>query len=146
MDLPALYLSSYILKHKSQYYINLRNVTEKNDWESWILYMLDMVEVTARSGRERIEKIENLMSKMATEIRLKLPKVYSKDLLEILFQLPYTKRSFVEMKGLGNVKTSGSYLRLLEEEGFLTSTTVGKEKLYLNLQLMEILRTDESIK
>ncbi|KAB2880044.1 Fic family protein [bacterium] len=140
MDLPALYLSSYILKNKNTYYVNLRNVTEKNDWESWILYMLDMIEVTSQKGRERIEETKTLMKSMGGKIQKKLPKIYSKDLLEILFRLPYTKRNFIETAGLGNIKTSGSYLKSLEEKGFLKSVTVGKEKLYLNFQLMEILK------
>ncbi len=142
MDLPALYLSSYILKNKNEYYINLRNVTEKNDWESWIMYILDMIEVTAKSGRDRIEKIEKLMKYMGEDIQKKLPKVYSKDLLEILFHLPYTKRNFVETAGLGNIKTSGNYLKSLEGKGFLKSIIIGKEKLYLNFQLMEILKQE----
>lgn len=142
MDLPALYLSSYILKNKDKYYINLRNVTEQNDWENWILYMLDMVEETAKSARSRIKKIETLMNKMSDEIQTTLPKIYSKDLIEILFQLPYTKRNFLEKAGIGNIKTSGNYLKNLETKGFLKATTVGKEKLYLNFRLMEILKSD----
>jgi Fic family protein len=140
MDLPSLYLSSYILKNKSQYYTNLRNVTEANDWESWILYILDMIEVTAQNGRNQIAKIEKLMKSMSDEIQTQLPKIYSKDLLEILFRLPYTKRNFIEKAGLGNIKTSGNYLKSLEEKGFLRSIIVGKEKLYLNYRLMEILK------
>jgi hypothetical protein len=66
-------------------------------------------------------------------IQKKLPKVYSKDLLEILFRLPYTKRNFLERDGIGNIKTSGTYLENLEEARFLKSVIVGKEKLYLKL-------------
>jgi len=140
MNLPALYLSNYIIKHKNDYYTNLRNVTEKGDWETWILYMLDMVEQTAKKGREQIAEIEKVMNKMGAEIQKKLPKVYSKDLLEILFRLPYTKRNFLEDAGLGNLKTVGNYLKELEEAGFLKSEQVGKEKLYLNYKLMEVLK------
>lgn len=140
IDLPALYLSSYILKNKNKYYVNLRNVSEKNDWESWILYMLDMIEVSAQNGRNRIGEIEQLMKATGDEIQKQLPKVYSKDLLEVLFRLPYTKRNFIENAGLGNIKTSGNYLKNLEDKGFLKSIIVGKEKLYLNFKLMDILK------
>jgi hypothetical protein len=40
---------------------------------------------------------------------------------------------------LGTPKTVGNYLIALEEEGFLKSVRVGKEKLYLNQRLMNIL-------
>jgi Fic family protein len=141
IDLPSLYLSSYILNNRSEYYKLLRNVTEKDDWENWIIYILDMIEVTAQKGSEKIVVIEKLMSEMGEQIRKKLPKIYSKDLLEILFRLPYTKRNLLESAGLGNLKTSGSYLKSLEDTGFLRSIQVGKEKLYLNFKLMDALKS-----
>lgn len=140
MELPALYLSKYILKNRNEYYGYLRRVTEKNEWENWILYMLNMVEVTALHGRNRIKRIEELMKTMGSEIQKKLPKVYSKDLLEHLFRLPYTKRTALEKAGLGTAKTVGNYLNSLENMGFLKSMMVGKEKLYVNFKLMELLK------
>lgn len=140
LDLPALYLSSYIIEHKDEYYTNLRKVTEDENWEDWILYMLDMVEKTAFKGRQQITKIETLMNDMGIEIQQKIPRIYSKDLMEQLFRLPYTKRNQLEKAGLGNLKTVGNYLKELEKEGFLKSEQVGKEKLYLNFRLLEVLK------
>ena len=102
--------------------------------------MLDMVEQTAIKGRQQIAAIEQLMAKMGAGIQKELPKVYSKDLVELLFKLPYTKRSFLEKAGLGNLKTVGNYLNDLEKAGFLKSEVVGKEKLYLNFELMNVLK------
>ena len=141
MDLPALYLSSYIIEHKKAYYTNLRDVTENGNWEDWILYMLDMVEETALKGRQQIAAIEKLMNEMGAEIQEKLPKIYSKDLLEVIFKLPYAKRNQLESAGLGNLKTVGNYLKELENHGFLKSEKVGKEKLYLNFRLLEVLKS-----
>lgn len=142
LDVPAIYLSGYINKNKSEYYQTLRNVTEKNDWEPYILYMLDMIEQTAKKGINRLESILNLMDEFTLEIKNKLPKVYSKDLVEIIFKLPYTKRQNLIDAGLGTPKTVGNYLIALEENGFLKSTRVGKEKLYLNSKLLEILEAE----
>jgi Fic family protein len=140
LDLPALYLSDYIIRHKNEYYANLRRVTEEQDWASWILYMLDMIEQTSSKGRHQIIEIERLMEQMSVEIQEKLPRIYSKDLIEVLFKLPYTKRSQLELAGLGNLKTVGGYLKVLEENGFLKCEQVGKEKLYLNYRLLELLQ------
>ena len=139
LDTPAIYLSEYIIKNKAEYYNCLRDVTEKNDWESYILYMLDMIEVTSIKGLERIRNITIAMERTADEIKNKLPKIYSKDLIEILFRLPYTKRQHLINENLGNAKTVGNYLQKLEEHGFLKSIKVGKEKLYLNDQLLNVL-------
>jgi Fic family protein len=139
LDIPALFLSEYIIKHKDMYYRGLRSVTENNDWSSFILYMLDMVEMTALKGLERLESIVQLMETTGQEIKERLPKVYSKDLVEVIFKLPYTKRQSLIDLDLGTPKTVGNYLIALEDEGFLTSVRVGKEKLYLNRSLMDIL-------
>ncbi|MBZ9650892.1 Fic family protein [Psychroflexus montanilacus] len=139
LDSPAIYLSDYIIRNKADYYIKLRKVTENKDWEGWILYMLEMVEYTANKGLERLKDITRLMQEMAAEIKEKLPKVYSKELVEILFRLPYTKRKFLVDAKLGTPKTVGIYLMELENTGFLISEKVGKEKLYLNHRLMAIL-------
>jgi hypothetical protein len=79
------------------------------------------------------------MQKMSEEIKNELPKVYTKDFIEILFKLPNTKRQNLIDKGMGTPKTGGNYLIALEDKGFLTSVKVGKEKRYLNHRLMEIL-------
>jgi Fic family protein len=139
LDTPAIYLSEYIIKHKADYYKKLRSVTENNEWENYILYMLDMIEKTSVKGLERLNKITTIMDKTTNDIKTKLPKVYSKDLVEILFRLPYTKRQHLIDENIGNPKTVGNYLQTLEENGFLKSVRVGKEKLYLNQRLLKIL-------
>jgi Fic family protein len=139
LDIPALFLSEYIIKNKDTYYKGLRAVTENNDWSMFIIYMLDMVEHTASKGLERLESIIQLMDTTGQEIKEKLPKVYSKDLVEVIFKLPYTKRQNLIDIGLGTPKTVGNYLIALEKKGFLKSVKVGKEKLYLNQPLMSIL-------
>lgn len=139
LDVPALFLSEHIIKHKDMYYEGLRSVTENNEWSTFIRYMLDMVETTAIKGLERLESIVQLMDTTGQEIKEKLPKVYSKDLVEVIFKLPYTKRQNLINADLGTPKTVGNYLIALEEAGFLKSIKVGKEKLYLNRPLMNIL-------
>jgi len=140
MERPALYMSNYIMSHKKDYYSTIRMVTEKGDWESWIMYMLDMVEKTATKSRKQIAEIEIVMEKMKVRMQQELPKVYSRSLIEDLFKLPYTKRIFLVEAGVGNLKTVGNYLNELEKAGFLKSEQVGKEKLYLNVELMKILK------
>ena len=139
LETPAIYLSEYIIKNKADYYKSLRSVTEKNDWENYILYMLDMIEETSNRGLERLGKIAKAIEKTAEEIKTKLPKVYSKDLVEILFRLPYSKRQHLVDENIGSLKTVGNYLNILENNGVLKSVKVGKEKLYLNERLLKIL-------
>lgn len=139
LDIPAIYLSEYIIKNKTEYYRRLRNVTENGEWEKYILFMLDMIIDTSTKGLERLTRITQAMESTALKIKQKLPKIYSKDLIEILYKLPYTKRQHLIDENIGNLKTVGNYLKMLEENGFLKSVKIGKEKLYLNKRLLDIL-------
>lgn len=141
LSTPVIFLSEYIIQNRVEYYQRLRMVTENDEWENWIIYMLEMVEFSANKGLVRLQEILKLMEEVSGEIKSTLPKVYSKDLIEILFRLPYTKRQNLIDSGLGNPKTVGNYLNELEEKGFLKSVKIGKEKLYLNHRLMSILET-----
>ena len=59
--LPILYLSNYIIKHKSNYYQYLQKVRDENLWEDWLLFMIKGVEITARETIDLIFKINHLM-------------------------------------------------------------------------------------
>lgn len=140
LEVPILYLSKYIIENKSKYYSGLRNVTEHNKWEDWILYMLDAVEKTALYTQQKIDAVIKLMSDTEERMKLEVPDIYSKNLLEIIFRMPYCKRKSLEQDGLVGLKTAGQYLNKLVEKGFLVDVKVGKEKLYINLPLFNLLK------
>ena len=140
LDLPVLYLSKAIIERKSEYYRLLREVTEKQKWEPWILFMLEAVEETAEFTRKRILAVRDLMEETTQKAKRELPRrVYSKELMEILFRQPYCKIAFLVEAGIAERKTAAEYLKALEEIGILRSQKVGKENLYLNWRLYELL-------
>jgi len=140
LDLPVLYLSKYIIEQKSDYYLLLRGVTKHQAWESWILYMLDAIEETALYTRDKILAIRNLLAETIEFTKEKLSsRVYSKDLIELLFHQPYTKAQFLVDAGIVKRQAAADYLKRLERLGVLTVQKVGKENLYLNAKLYEIL-------
>jgi len=139
LQIPILYLSKYIIDHKNEYYRLIRSVTETGNWEEWIEYNLIAIESTARYTQEKIDRIIALMQKTKREIRQKLPKIYSKELLEVIFMQPYCKRKFLVDEKVVRLRTAGKYLEQLEEIGVFKSVKVGREKLYINLDLFDIL-------
>jgi Fic family protein len=140
IELPVLYLSKYIIEMKSDYYRLLREVTEDEAWEPWVLFMLDAVEQTADFTREKTMAIRDLMADTLQFAKEKLPsRVYSKELIEVLFRQPYTKGKFLLDAGIAKRKTAAEYLKELEKIGVLKGEKVGKEKLYLNTSLYDLL-------
>lgn len=140
LDVPILYLSKYIIENRADYYLGLRGVTEAQDWEAWVLFMLDAVEQTADFTRKRILAIRNLLDATLEKAKAELPqRVYSKELIELLFHQPYCKVQFVVKAGIVQRKAAAEYLQELEKIGVLKSQTMGRERLYLNTKLFDLL-------
>ena len=139
LDLPVLYLSRYIIKHNNSYYQGLRDVTEKQQWEQWVLFNLSGIAETAKSTKEKVIAIKSLLEKTNATVKAKLPKIYSKELVEAVFQLPYCKIKFLVDAGLGIRDTASLYVKELERIGILKSDKVGREVLYINQPLYDLL-------
>lgn len=139
LTIPILYLSRYIIKHKNAYYEHLLNVTVKNDWESWIIYMLEAVTYTSQWTSNKIKNIVNLMDETILTVKNKQPKIYSRELVELLFVQPYCRISNVVEAGIVKRQTAAEYLQKLAQESILKEIEVGREKIYINKKLMDIL-------
>jgi Fic family protein len=139
INLPILYLSRYIIQNKNDYYEGLRRVTEEGAWEDWILYLLQAVEQTALHTSQKISAIRSLMETTALKIKMELPRVYRKELVELLFRQPYCKIKFLELEGIAARQTAALYLKQLEQIGLLRSMKRGTELYYLNVPFFELL-------
>ena len=140
LNSPILYLSSYIIKNKSAYYKLLQEVRTYGNWEEWIIYILTGIEETAEETLMLVKRINIEVEMMSAEIKEKLPKIYSKELIELLFYEFYTKTNYIE-NGLSITrKTAANYLSKLEKEGFLISEKIGKERIYQNKRLYDLVK------
>lgn len=140
LDIPILYLSRYIITHKADYYRLLQEVRTDENWEDWILYMLDGVEQTAIETIMQIEEIHLLIQKIQLKVQAVLPKIYSKDLIELLFIHPYTKIEFL-VNGLQiSRQTASKYLIELEKIGIVKIVQIKNSKFFINIELFDLLK------
>ncbi len=140
LEIPVLYLSRYIIGNKGEYYRRLRAVTEAQDWEGWLLYMLAAVEETAQWTTNRITAIRELFEATTERCRRELPgRVYSKELMELIFTQPYIKVKFLVDAGIAERKTASEYLQALEQIGVLVGERHGREVIYRHPALLEVL-------
>ena len=139
LDLPVLYLSRYIIRHKADYYRELQAVRETGAWEPWLLYILRGVEETARETLERVEGIRLLMAEVKQRLRHDLPKIYSQELLNNLFRHPYTKIEFVERDLNVGRLTAAKYLNEVHRVGLVKKMKIGRSNFYLNERLFQLL-------
>jgi Fic family protein len=145
LDTPILYLSRFINQTKDEYYAELQNARDSDQWEPWILYILRGVSSTARHTIDLIQKIHTLLSSTKQDIRKK-HKFYSQDLINNLFRHPYTKVAFLEQDLGVSRATATRYLDALAKEGILQKQKLGRESFYTNHLLINVLFNMQELK
>lgn len=143
LDQPVLYLSRYIIRHKADYYRLLLAVTMESRWEDWIAYMLDAVAETARWTTAKIAAIRALEERARDTIRAQRPKIYSRELVDVIFNQPYCRIQNIVDAGIAKRETAARYLRELASIGVLIEQRVGKEKLFLHPAYLRLLSAED---
>ncbi|HEZ7619975.1 TPA: Fic family protein [Neisseria meningitidis] len=140
LDLPILYLSRYIIENRADYYRLLLGVTERQDWESWIIYILDGVADTADWTVSKIDAIRRLFEQTRQHIRTHAQGIYTHELVNLLFEQPYTRIANLEAAGIAKRQTASKYLKELSDISVLQEIAIGRDKLFIHPRLMELLR------
>ncbi len=142
LTLPVLYLSRYVIANKASYYHLLLEVTRSRAWEQWILFMVDATAQTARWTTAKITAMRGLYEEAVRYVRDRLPKIYSRELIDVIFEKPYARISDLVDREIAARQTASRYLAELETIGVLRSFTLGREKLFVHPRLMSLLKSD----
>jgi Fic family protein len=142
LDIPILYLSRHILRHRSEYYSGLQSVTATGAWEPWLLYMLHGVTETARWTMDKILAVRTLLEETTERMRREAGPIYSRELAELIFVRPYCRISHIVEAGLAKRQTASAYLKHLTDIGILREHKVGREKVFVNPAFIELLKQD----
>ena len=139
LELPVLYLSGYIAKNKSRYYEGLQSVRKTKNWDFYLDFMLDVFLEQAIETKKVFIEIIGLFQKQKVDLKNRLPKIYSRELLEAIFISPVlTPISLGKNLGI-HYTTASRYLKQLESLGILFNQKLGKNQFYTNIELIKIL-------
>lgn len=144
LGLPILYLSRYIIQNKTDYYRLLLGVTQHQNWQEWILFILKGIEETAKWTNNKIDSFVQLEKHTREYVQRTLPKVYSRELVEVLFEQPYCRIGNLVEKNIAKRQTASVYLKQLCELSVLEEEEVGREKVFIHPKLMKLLIQDSN--
>jgi Fic family protein len=143
LELPTLYLSRHILKTRGEYYSALERVTSHGDWERWIVYILTAAEMTSKWTTGKIGAIRRLQLETNDYVRTQLPKIYSRELVDLIFTQPYSRISNVVDRGIAKRQAASTYLKELVKIGVLREEKIGREKVFLHKKYFDLLIEDQ---
>lgn len=137
-----LYLSRYIIRNRADYYRLLLSVTRDSAWEAWLLYMLRGVHEIATWTTDKINAIHALMAHTTEHVRARAPRIYNRELVELVFVQPCCRIQNIVDAGRGHRQTASVYLKALVDIGVLREQKVGREKLFIHPKYMQLLTGD----
>lgn len=137
LELPVLYLSGYIVRHKDTYYERLNAVTREEAWESWILFMLDGIRSTAQWTLQLMETSEELRAEMEESNREVGNHLPAAELTRLLFSQPYLRIENLVEAGLAKRQTASVWLGKLVEAKLIGVEKMGRQKVFINHRLVD---------
>jgi len=143
LDQPVLYLSRAIIRRRADYYRLLNAVTRDEAWEPWVLYMVDAVHDTAGWTTKKIKAIRELLRGATAHVREHAPSLYSRELVELVFEQPYSRIGNLVEAGIAKRQTASVYLKELCDIGVLREVKAGREKLFIHPNLMKLLTAED---
>jgi Fic family protein len=142
LDLPTLYLSRHILRTKADYYRNLQGVTRHQAWEPWTLYMLEAIETSSRWTTGKINAIRQLIEATVAHVRAGAPKIYSRELVDVLFVKPYCRIGDLVDRDIAKRQAASTYLKTLAELGVVIEEKSGRDKVFVHRKYLDLLGAD----
>lgn len=138
---PILYLSKYMMENKEQYYSLLKKCNEDiANIEDFVMYILKGITETSINTINLILRINQSIELTKDTMKKRLPDIYRYEIVEHLFSYIYTKNEFFRDNLKISRATATKYLKLLEKEGFIVSEQFGKEVIYKNVQLLNLIK------
>ena len=144
LDIPVLYLSRYIIENRDDYYRLLQEVTSEQRWEEWILFMLRAVAKTAKWTTEKIHAIRDLLDDTCGYVANMNSRVYSRELVELIFIQPYCRIPHLIEAGIAKRPTASKYLNALSAIGVLNEYKLGRNKIFIHPKFINLLMNEEN--
>ena len=141
LDFPVLYISGYLIKHRTKYYSLLLQITKSGDWTAFIRFFLSAFAEQAQVTKNVILNILKERKKMKQALKSRRRTADNHDFLDHIFCYPVTHATFMAKQLNLSYQTAGKHLSDLEKTGLLRMKKSGKYKLYYNFGLLDCLKT-----
>lgn len=139
---PVLFLSDEILKDKESYYTLLQTTRESNDFLPYLIWFINLVHKASLQSIIRANKVRIAMQDVKNKIRELDRKLYSQDLVNVLFRNPFIfANQLVQHDVVGSLSTAHTYLKKLESAGILIKSDqlYNRKVGYINDSLLDAL-------
>ena len=144
LDLPVVFTSGYLYKHKQEYVDRLLAVSTEGDWIGWIRFFLDAVATQAAQTRVLAERLIGMHRRYTEAVREMGASARLLTLVDSLFEWPVvTARSVEELLKVSN-PTAREDIKRLESLDILQITEdVSYGKTWIPPEILSIVEVSD---
>lgn len=123
LNIPLVYVSSYLNKYREDYYDLLYRVSSEGVWTDWIRFFLSAISSQALDAHLRAIRLDELRTKYIAKVQKKRSSAMLPKLVDALFTRPgMTVARAREVAGVSQ-PTAGELIRKLVDAGILRERT-----------------------
>lgn len=123
LELPLLYLSHYLKRHRLEYYDRLTAIRTRGDWEGWMRFFLRGVAETASEATQTARQIMRLRDQHRELAQTYGLGVNGLRLLDMLYSAPITNSNMIVQRIGVAPNTANRLLTRFSDIGVLTEIT-----------------------
>ena len=143
---PWLYLSDYLVAYRRDYMDLLLGVSLRGEWEPWIGFFLAAVKTVAEDARQRVENLLAIRSACHEKIRSQRAAGITFDLLDRLFEIPYTTARQVEAQFEVSYPTAQRHITRMTDAGILAPVEWGeRSQLYVAQDILDVIAAEPDL-
>lgn len=120
---PILYLSLWFKSHRVEYYERLQAIRDRGEWEEWVEFFLKGIAETSDQASAAALSVVALRQKHLEKVRTRVRSRRAAELLDSLFERPYTDVSDVQKRLSVSQPTAGGLVSDLTRARILEETT-----------------------
>lgn len=135
---PALPVSLYFSRRAERHWQFMYQAAAYGDHAAWIQFYMTAVTEAAIDATEQLMQWERLKLAMAETMRIHLPKEPSTALIDVCSR-PSFGLTELSNAGLNRRQTASAWMQRLVSIGTLGEVRIGKEKRYVNHEVMSLL-------
>lgn len=114
---PHFYISGYFEENKDEYIEQMREVSEKDNWDQWIKFFLQAVESQAIKNLQIAENIKDLYEQTKTEFSELLSSKWNMEIVDYIFTNPvFRNNKFVSSTKIPNATAVTIIKKLIEHD------------------------------
>ena len=141
---PMFYLSSYFENYRDEYYIRLREISDKGDWDGWVKFYLTAVVEQSLENGAKVKEILAHYFYMRDYIVERTRSQYAHRLLDAIFDKPIFRSSDIQKKSKIPKQSLMPMLKQLHEDKILKTLRQASGRMPAVLVFQKLLEITEN--